>query len=51
MGNTETLENLGVLDWEFDDLFDLTNLLVQSSHHFVCRIWHFLDLEHDQNLH
>jgi hypothetical protein len=24
-------------------LFDLENLLVETTHHLVCRVWHLLD--------
>ena len=43
LGDTERLEELGVLDGKFDDLLDFLNLLVETADHLVCAVWDFLN--------
>jgi hypothetical protein len=43
LSDTESVEELGVLDGQLDDFLDLLDLLVESSDHLVRRIRHLLD--------
>ena len=41
--NSECFEQLGVLNGKLNDLLDLLDLLVETSHHLVCRVGNLLD--------
>lgn len=43
LGNAQSLEKLGMLHRQLNDLLDLFDLLVQAAHHFICRVRHFLN--------
>lgn len=42
--NAKRLEELGMLDWQLNDLLDFTNLLVETTHHIVGGVGNLLDL-------
>lgn len=44
LGDSEAVEDLGVLDRKLDDLLDFLDLLLQTTHHIVGRVRHLLDL-------
>lgn len=48
LGNSERFKQLRVLDWEFDDLLNFLDLLVEASDHVVCTVRHLLD-HHQRN--
>lgn len=40
--NSQRLKQLRVLDRKFNHFFDLLNLLIKTSNHFIGRVWHLL---------
>ena len=41
--DTQTFEDLRMLNGQLDDLFDLLNLLFETTNHVICGVRNFLD--------
>ena len=44
LGDTQRIKYLRVLDWKFDDFFDLSDLLFKPTNHVVGGVGHLFDL-------
>lgn len=40
LSNTERFEQLWMFNGQFNNFLNLFNLLLESTDHFVCRVWH-----------
>lgn len=43
LSNAESVKEFWMFDWQLDDLLDLLDLFVQTAHHLVRRVRHFLN--------